>query len=106
MRTISKSITGIMLLACIFAANAAKPEKLSKKVDAKCHVQLLGGEETVAFWSIPSNKLSGLVDKIVGSKVITNANKKTSVYKAFECVLLEEKFTHGRAQAIDAKTPK
>lgn len=104
----------LMLVTLIFgsadinAASSAKPKQnLNEKIDAKCFIEIVGGNEMIAFWSIKRGKLQTLSEKILGEKVhIAGKKSKGIVYKVHECKELSEKFSNFRAQNLDAKTPK
>jgi len=114
MKIFSVSISCVILLA-LFSVQAAKPVKTveepggdsNKKVNAKCHVELVGGSEIIQFWHIKSEGLSKLAKHIVGKKVTKQKSKdKVKIYKAYECVLERDKFTSLKAQSLDKKTPR
>lgn len=107
--------TCCMFLLGIFSVHAAMKNDVGgektiekiKKVNAKCHVTLLDGSETVIFWRTQPKKLSKLVNNIVGQKVATHKSlEKMKIYKAFQCVLDGDDFTSFQARSIDEKTPR
>ncbi|PKG86440.1 hypothetical protein CXF85_01690 [Colwellia sp. 75C3] len=104
-----------VLTLSVFSAHAAlsneggdkKNIDKGKKVTAKCHVVLVGGNETIIFHRIKPEKLSLLTNSIVGKKVSTQKSPdKIKVYRAFECVLDKEKFTSIKARSLDRMTPR
>jgi len=96
---------GITLTCMSLFAHSASLK--SKKVDVKCHVELVGGGETVAFWNISEKRLQGFHNKLRGKKVLTTlSSDKKTIYQAFECVPLKESFTSFKAKNIDEKTAR
>jgi len=114
MKAFSMSISCALLLA-LFSVQAAKPVNTmdgrevsnNKKVNAKCHVALVSGNEVILFWRTKSESLSKLSKHIVGKKVNKQKSLDTvKIYKAYECVLEGDKFTNPKAQSLDKKTPR
>jgi hypothetical protein len=108
------SISCFLLLA-IFSVQAVKPvipvdERgggNNKKVNAKCHVALIDGNEIIQFWLTKPERLSKLANYIVGKKVMKQKSlEKVKIYKAYECVLEGHEFTSLKAQSLDKKTPR
>lgn len=100
------TLTALLVLSFIIEANPSEP-KGNDKVDAKCFVELLGGGETITFWNISSNKLSGLSKSVVGRKVmVANSKQKVEIFKSFECVLLKDDFTSSNAKIVDSVTAR
>lgn len=111
MNTLTKNFMKVfpLMAMLVFSLSIeAKPvKKESKKVDVKCFVELVGGGEMVSFWNIPQNKVSGLSKSITGHKVIApNSKQKAKIYKAYECVLLNDDFIGSKARMIDTKTAR
>lgn len=79
-----------------------------KAVYAKCFVELVGGGETISFWSVKPSALRALTHNIVGKEILlvmnaqkTGSNKKVTIYKAKQCVLEEKQFSSARARRMD-----
>ena len=90
-----------------FVSNAEQANKKVKKVDAKCHVELYGGAETIYFRTIKSGQLEKLAQKVVNRKVLTPlSSDKKKIYKVHECVLLKDSFKASASKRIDAKTAR
>jgi len=86
------------------AANTSVNNNSTKRVDAKCHVALFGGAETIYARSIKSNELKQLAARIVNLKVMTElSTKKQKIYKVFECVLVNDDFSRLKARQIYEK---
>lgn len=60
--------------------------------DMKCHVELLGGKQTVLF------------SKTSKSKVKSMTEKRKNVYKVIECVPLAQAFSTSASKNIDKQT--
>ena len=66
-----------------FVSNAEQVNKKSKRVDAKCHVELYGGAETIYFRTIKIEQLEKLAKKVVNRSVLTpTSSKKNKIYKS------------------------
>tara|TARA_R110001583_G_scaffold1152_16_gene9606 strand:+ start:16589 stop:16945 length:357 start_codon:yes stop_codon:yes gene_type:complete len=105
----------IVTLNSVVAANAKEtsPELKEKAVNAKCYVELVGGGETISLWLVKPSLLKKLADKIVDQKILLIASaqnrqskKKSTIYKAKQCVLEEDEFSSSRARAIDKELPR
>ncbi len=98
----------LMLLVCFsFASYAAKNEIKSKKVKAKCFVEVLGGQNTIVYQMIRENKLSGLGEKLTNKSLHTTlSDKKVKIYKVNECVLDSEEFSTVTAKSVEKLTAK
>jgi len=108
---ISMKVLPLMTMLVFSLYIEAKPlekvKKEGKKVDVKCFVELTGGGEMVSFWNVSQNKISSLSKSITGRKVIApNSKQKVKIYKAHECVLLNDNFTGSRAKNVDATTAR
>ena len=79
----------------------------NNKVNIKCYVSLVNGNEIISFWSVSQNKMQKLKDNIIGKKVQpVNSKKKVKIYKAYECVLEDNTFESSKARLLDNKTPR
>lgn len=102
-----KVVSLVSIVIFSFAIEAKPSERKDNKVDVKCFVELVGGGETISFWNIPSKKVSNLAKTITGHKVLlSNSKQKVRIYKAHECVLSKDNFTHSRAKIVDSKTAR
>ena len=100
-------ITLILLTNTIFSAVAANTMVKYHKADAKCHVELVGGEQMIFFARVKDSQVNKLVDTLVNQKVPTPFSKsKQQVYRAFECVLLEARFISVKANQLFDKQPR
>ncbi|OUR62609.1 hypothetical protein A9Q74_04040 [Colwellia sp. 39_35_sub15_T18] len=107
MNALIKILPFITLLTVSYTVKVDSKEKLHKKIDVKCFVELVGGGEQVIFWNISSKKLSGLSQSIIGHKVtVHNSKQKAKIYKAHECILLKDEFTSVRAKRLDKDTAR
>jgi hypothetical protein len=88
----------------LIISNNIEAQTPTKKVDAKCFVELVGGGETVTFFNITEKKLTALSKSIIGHKIAPPGMKqKVKIYKAHECVLLKDNFKGNKAKRVDAK---
>jgi len=90
-----------------FVSYAEQASQKVKRVDAKCHVELYGGTETIYFRTIKSRQLEKLAKQVLNRDVLTpTSSGKKKVYKVHECVLLENTFKTSRSNQLDAKTAR
>jgi hypothetical protein len=90
-----------------FISEAEQINKKIKKVDAKCHVELYGGVETIYFRTIKSNQLDKLLKKLINKNVLTpSSSEKQKIYKVHECVFLQDTFKTSSSKKVDARTAR
>ena len=83
-------------------AGTQQKNKPSKSMNAKCHVVLANGNESILLYRLKAKKFKSLPQRVNGSKVATSkSNKKVSVLKVHECVADEEEFSSARAKLLD-----
>ena len=98
-----------MFLFSTFSVQAAMPNEKSqtektKYVNAKCHVALIDGSDTIIYYHINSDKFSKLANEIVGKRVLTQKSiKKIKIYRVHECALDEDDFTSTKSKSLDKK---
>lgn len=82
-----------------------KNELPIRTYDYKCHVNLLGGIDTVHFVNSPLTDLNEIAASIVG-KTINPAflKNKTKIYKVVECVKLHDEFNSDVSKKVDSET--
>jgi len=103
----NKLITLVFFIMISFLSDAEQVNKRDKKVDAKCHVELYGGEETIYFRTIKLGQLEKLANKVVNRSVLTTiSSKKKKIYKVHECVLLKNSFKASRSKTVDLRTAR
>ena len=94
-----------ILSTSVLAKQVDKEE--GKTVEAKCHIELFGGGETIHFIVINEHRLKALPQELINRSVMTQlSDKKRKIYKVTECILLNDSFLGNRAQFIDANTPR
>jgi hypothetical protein len=94
----------IILIIVSFTSDA---KQANKKVDAKCHVELYGGVETIYFRTIKSDQLDKLAKKLINRSVLTPlSSEKQKIYKVLECVFLQDTFKASSSKKIDAITAR
>ncbi|ARD45415.1 TapY2 family type IVa secretion system protein [Colwellia sp. PAMC 21821] len=100
-------ISLIVLFNTSFSTTAATKAAKNYNVDAKCHVELVNGEEMIYFASIKESKINKLVDTLPNRKIPTHfSREKLQVKRAFECVLMDAKFISSKANEFFDKQPR
>lgn len=78
-------------------------------VEMKCHVELVGGGETISFTNSPYINIKELRHVLMNQKLKLKLNSESSakaIYKINECVPLQDKFKGQRAQQLFLDTPQ
>jgi hypothetical protein len=76
-------------------------------IEMKCHVELLGGGETIRFTNTPYRNIKELTHVLMGQKIkLNNESSARAIYKVKECVPLKDKFKGHRAQQLFLDTPQ
>ncbi len=89
------------------SVNAADNAKQEKKVDAKCHVELYGGQQAIYFTTVQEKAINKLDKRLANRKITTVYSKeKQQVYQVFECVKLADNFSTLQARNLFAKYPR
>ena len=92
-----------ILSTSVLAKQVDKEE--GKTVEAKCHIELFGGGETIHFIVINEHRFKTLPQQLVNRSVLTQlSDKKRKIYKVNECTLLNDDFKSSRAQLMDSET--
>jgi hypothetical protein len=90
-------------------ANNGSKAKILKPIDVemKCHVELVGGGETISFTNTPYRNIKELRHVLMGQKIKLNSDSSANaIYKVKECVPLKDKFKGDRAQQLFLDTPQ
>lgn len=108
-KVINKTIAIAMLVSAMTNLSAfAKNDRnrlMVATVEYKCHVELLGGVQTIDFISVKEQNLNKLAKSLVGKKKLKPFTQtKLPIYKVFECVKLNDKFKRNQSNVIDEKT--
>lgn len=95
------SMVGFFCLLSIDCyANSDK--KKEKNILVKCHVEFVGGGETIHFRYVKPSKLSRLPNKLINSTIATGSSSgKKRVYQVNECVPEYKDFTQSSAKQLD-----
>lgn len=94
-------VTFIFIANFSLSAAAANIVEKKYKVDVKCHVELVGGQQVIYFARVKQNQVNKLVDTLVNRNIPTSiAKEQQKVYRAFECVLLDAKFNSLKANQL------
>ena len=105
-----KSIGIIFLLFSTFSVHAQSSRANNQPVErepqeVKCHVELLGGIETIYFVSTKELSLRNIANKIKGKQIITPLSENVAtIYKVVECVKLYDDFTRLPSQNLDVES--
>jgi len=76
-------------------------------IEMKCHVELIGGGETISFTNTPYKSMRELTQLLMKQKVKLNSDdSERAIYKVKECVPLQDKFKGRRAQQLFLDTPR
>ncbi len=76
-------------------------------IEMKCHVELIGGGETISFTNTPYKSMRELTHILMKQKIKLNTEDSArAIYKVKECVPLQEKFKGHRAQQLFLDTPQ
>ncbi|MGB1261533.1 MAG: TapY2 family type IVa secretion system protein [Cognaticolwellia sp.] len=101
MKYLILSLNFVFLVTVSFSSEAAKNSKQDKKVEVQCHVELVGGQQTIYLAKVREKRVNKLVDSLVNRKIPTQlSRKKQRVYRAFECKRKGEKFTSPKAKRL------
>lgn len=94
-------------------ANASAGTKAKAKVvlpvdiEMKCHVELMGGGESISFTNTPYKSIKELRNVLIGQKIkLTSESSAQAIYKVKECVPLQNQFKGSRAQQLFLDTPQ
>lgn len=97
------TLFSLCLLSIVFYGNAFA-ESESKKIEMKCHVKLLGGNDLIYFTRVKTNKSTRLASLIQGTTIKINKNKTEKIYKVVECKKLNSLFTAFISKQLDERT--
>lgn len=93
-----------LLFCLIIFAGYVQAEK-SQKFDAKCHVELVGGGETIYFATTKKKDWRSLAKRLTGASITTaGSRKKQKIYRINECTDLNEDFKTSKAKQLDEET--
>lgn len=82
-----------------------KAKDAKSKVEARCHVALADGSETIAYWRVTPKAFSKLSKRALNRKVKSQkSKKKVSVYDVYECVTEQDEFSSDKSKALDKKS--
>lgn len=102
-----KSLFKLIVMIIIVTLSQAKAYAATKKIHAKCYVELFGGERTIVYQILKQEKFKKLEKSLKNKKLITTlSDKKQKVYSVLECVENSEMFTSDRANFIEKTTAK
>ena len=85
----------VSILCALGVSLAVQADNNIGKVEMKCHVELLGGKQTLVFTHLSQAKKQNIKSFIQAQK---------NVYKVVECVELNEKFSTVASNRLDELT--
>ena len=101
----------ISIISFDVKANASASNKksvIAKKVkltEMKCHVEFLGGGETIHFVNTTKPSSGQLSQMLVGAKISTSMIQTIQeIYKVKECIKFGKDFKTARARLLDEET--
>jgi hypothetical protein len=99
----------IFSVCLIFPSGVVLAKKVEKapKIKIKCHVELVGGKDSIHFGIIKSERKAKYAQWLEGIKIATGFSKqKQQVYKVIECTKLTDKFINPISQRVDDNTAR
>ena len=87
----------------ILIATGTSAQADTVRQEMKCHVELLGGSETIYYSALLTNETVLQASKKLESSTIltTLSPKKIAVYKVKECVLKDASFARAQARSVE-----
>ena len=94
-------IFSLLLVLSFLSVGSYAAKNDNKKVDVKCYVELLGGEQTIYLGHVKKRELKNLSKTLVNRKILTPfSRQKKQVYKVFECSLENKDFNSSKARQL------
>ncbi|WP_206485384.1 TapY2 family type IVa secretion system protein [Thalassotalea sp. G2M2-11] len=91
------------VFSTVFMANAEQvaDDKKPHSIKMKCHVELMGGGESIHYTFIKRSQLSQIKTLVAGREIpVFNSRKNKAIYKVNECLPMDKKFKNKRANMI------
>jgi len=109
------SIVFLMIILTLTSFDVKANASASKKkatttekpmaVEMKCHVEFLGGGESIHFINTTRSSSNQLKQMLIGAKISTSMEKAAQeIYKIKECTKLEKDFRAEKAKLLDEDT--
>lgn len=105
--SITISCTTLFLILSLSSINlyAKDKNKQVAKKEYKCHVELLGGSDTLYFINTRKTSFTTIANSVKGRKSsVQFSNKKLPIHKVVECVSIYGEFTGDNSKLVDART--
>lgn len=101
----------IFIIATIFlfdfSATAANLLDTKQKVNVKCHIEVMGGQQAIYLARIKRQQLKQLPSTLPNRKIYTLTSKeKQQVYKVIECILIQARFSSVKANQLFEEQPR
>ncbi len=98
----NRLILALIFTMMSFSGISAENDKTSPKLDIKCHVELVGGGETISLWRIPQSQRKTLEQQMLGYKIYSHDSvEKREIYKVHQCVASKDSFSSAAANRLD-----
>jgi hypothetical protein len=86
-------------------AEQRKSDRAEMKIEIKCLVELYGGKETLYFAKINKAYQHSFAESLIGEMMTTPIAKgQQRIYKATECIPLNDDFSTRHGQEVDKHT--
>jgi len=101
-KKINYSLLAALLSLTSVNSFAFDDDKYPAEIEYKCHIELLGGLQTIHFISARNKSVNEIEQLLIGRKVVTTVSKnKLPIYKVVECTGLYDKFNEKTSNALD-----
>lgn len=91
------------ILILVFISSFFDVSANEKKLEFKCHVELLGGRDSIYFTNVKQNQIKKLKVSLVGKKFKAFGVKgKQTIYKVNECKPINDIFDSTAAKSADS----
>jgi len=105
--SITVSCTTLLLILSLSSSQLHAKDKSIKaeKKEYKCHVELLGGSETLYFINTRTTNLTAVANSVKGKKAAEQFSKNyRPIHNVVECVSIYEEFTSNASKLVDSRT--
>ncbi|NQY62388.1 MAG: hypothetical protein HRT38_01490 [Alteromonadaceae bacterium] len=97
-----------LLLPLIIFSTIADSKQSSKRIEMKCYVSMIGGEELIHYIVLNNEEAAINIEQyLLGKKILTTKSiKKRQVYKVKECISSSKKFADATPKYLDKNTAR
>ena len=100
---VNKVLVLVSILSFSWLVQASSQQK---KILAKCHVELIGGGETIYRRTIKPNSMEQVIAELPNTLINSVYQNQVSVYSVIECVEVDKEFIRASSKIIDERSPK